>query len=64
MKLLKRQILNLEREYETGMFYLRRKRPDAGIIYFESVTKNYPNTEWAAMAEEKIKMLKKVGAIR
>ena len=53
-----------EREYETGVFYLRQKRPDAGFIYFESVTKNYPDTEWAAMAEEKIKMLKKVGAIR
>ena len=53
-----------EREYETGMFYLRRKRPDAGFIYFESVTTNYPNTEWAAMAADKIKMLKKVGAIR
>ncbi len=46
------------------MFYLRRKRPDAGIIYFESVIKNYPNSEWAAMAEDKIKMLKNVGAIR
>ena len=53
-----------EREYETGMFYLRKKRPDAGIIYFESVIQNYPKTEWAALAEEKIKMLKKVGAIR
>ncbi|MGR3293139.1 MAG: outer membrane protein assembly factor BamD [Candidatus Scalindua sp.] len=53
-----------EREYETGVFYLRKKRPDAGAIYFESVKKNYPDTEWAAMAEEKIQMLKKVGAIR
>ncbi len=53
-----------EREYETGVFYLRQKRPDAGLIYFESVVENYPDTEWAAMAEEKIKMLKKVGAIR
>ena len=53
-----------EREYETGIFYLRKKRPDAGIIYFESVTKNYPNTEWASLAEEKIKMLKKIGAIK
>ncbi len=53
-----------EREYETGMFYLRMKRPDAGFIYFESVTKNYPNSEWAALAEGKIKMLKKVGAIK
>ena len=53
-----------EREYETGMFYLRKKRPDAGFIYFESLTKNYPNSEWAALAEEKIKMLKKIGAIK
>ena len=53
-----------EREYETGMFYLRKKRPDAGFIYFESLAKNYPNSEWAALAEEKIKMLKKIGAIK
>jgi outer membrane assembly lipoprotein YfiO len=53
-----------EREYETGVFYLRQKRPDAGFIYFESVIENYPDTEWATMAEEKIKMLKNVGAIR
>ena len=53
-----------EREYETGMFYLRKKRPDAGFIYFESLIKNYPNSEWAALAEEKIKMLKKIGAIK
>ncbi len=53
-----------ERDYQVGVFYLRRKRPDAGLIYFESVIKEYPNTEWAAKAKEKIKMLKKVGAIR
>jgi outer membrane assembly lipoprotein YfiO len=53
-----------EREYKVGEFYLRRKRPDAGLIYFESVIKDYPNTEWAARAAEKIEMLRKVGAIR
>ena len=53
-----------ERDYKVGEFYLRRKRPDASLIYFESVIKDYPNTEWAARAEEKIEMLKKVGAIR
>jgi outer membrane protein assembly factor BamD (BamD/ComL family) len=53
-----------ERDYEVGIFYLRQKRPDAAFIYFESVMKDYPNTEWASMAEEKIKMLKNVGAIR
>jgi outer membrane protein assembly factor BamD len=53
-----------ERDYEVGIFYLRQKRPDAAFIYFESVMKDYPNTEWASMSEEKIKMLKNVGAIR
>jgi outer membrane protein assembly factor BamD len=53
-----------ERDYETGKFYLRRKRPDAGAIYFESVIKEYPNTEWAAKAKEKLEMLRKVGAIK
>ena len=53
-----------ERDYKVGEFYLRRKRPDAGLIYFESVITDYPNTEWAARAEEKIIMLKKVGAIK
>ncbi len=53
-----------ERDYKVGEFYLRRKRPEASLIYFESVIKDYPNSEWAARAEEKIKMLKTVGAIR
>jgi outer membrane assembly lipoprotein YfiO len=57
-------IVMAERDYKVGEFYLRSKRPDAGLIYFESVIKDYPNTEWAARAEEKIKMLRKVGAIR
>ena len=53
-----------ERDYEVGEFYLRRKRPDAGAIYFKSVIKEYPNTEWAAKAKEKLEMLRKVGAIK
>ena len=53
-----------ERDYKVGEFYLRRKRPDAGLIYFESVIKDYPNTEWADRSAEKIEMLRKVGAIR
>ncbi|MFQ5712973.1 MAG: outer membrane protein assembly factor BamD [Candidatus Scalinduaceae bacterium] len=53
-----------ERDYEVGEFYLRRKRQDAGAIYFESVIKEYPNTEWAAKAKEKLEMLRKIGAIK
>ncbi len=53
-----------ERDFEVGIFYLRQKKPDAAFIYFESVVKDYPNTEWALMAEDKIKMLKNIGAVR
>jgi outer membrane protein assembly factor BamD len=53
-----------ERDYETGQFYLRRKRPDAGALYFESVIKEYPNTEWAAKAKGKLEMLREIGAIK
>jgi len=53
-----------ERDYKVSEFYLRRKRPDAALIYLESVIKDYPSTEWAARAEEKIEILRKVGAIR
>lgn len=53
-----------ERDFETGQFYLRRKRPDAGAIYFESVMKEYPNTEWADKAKRKLEMLRQVGAIK
>jgi outer membrane protein assembly factor BamD len=53
-----------ERDYQTGQFYLRRKRPDAGALYFESVIKEYPNTEWAAKAKGKLEMLREIGAIK
>ncbi|MFQ5964587.1 MAG: outer membrane protein assembly factor BamD [Candidatus Scalinduaceae bacterium] len=53
-----------ERDYKTGEFYLRKKRPDAGVIYFKSVIKEFPNSEWADKAKEKLEMLKKVGATR
>lgn len=52
------------RDYETGMFYLRKKRPDAGAIYFESVVKDYPNTEWADLSKEKLEMLRNANAIK
>ena len=62
--LLEIDIAMAERDYKTGEFYLRRKKPDAGAIYFESVIKDYPDSEWADKAKEKLEMLKKVGAIK
>lgn len=36
-----------KKDYENGMFYMRRKAYDSAIIYFRDVTKNYPTTSKA-----------------
>ncbi|GJQ58084.1 MAG: outer membrane protein assembly factor BamD [Candidatus Scalindua sp. AMX11] len=56
-------ITRAERDYKAGEFYLRKKRPDAGAIYFESVVKEFPDTEWADLAREKLAWLKSIEAI-
>jgi outer membrane protein assembly factor BamD len=33
-----------KKDFETGMFYLRRKAYDSAIIYFRDVTKHFPST--------------------
>ena len=38
------------KDYNAGMFYLRRKAYDSAIIYFRDVTKNYPTTDRARQA--------------
>jgi len=35
------------KDYDSGMFYMRRKAYDSAIIYFKDVTKNYPTTSHA-----------------
>lgn len=52
-----------ERDYRAGEFYLRKKRPDAGAIYFKSVVKEFPDTEWADLAREKLEWLMSIEAI-
>ena len=53
-----------KRNYMIGEFYLRRKRPDSGAVYYELVIKEYPNSEWAVKAKEKLDMLRNLGAIK
>jgi outer membrane protein assembly factor BamD len=36
------------KEYESGMFYFRRKAYDASVIYFAEAANGYPGTPWAA----------------
>ena len=38
------------KDYNAGMFYLRRKAYDSAVIYFRDVTKNYPTTDRARQA--------------
>lgn len=33
-----------EKEYKTGMFYMRRKAYDSAIIYFKDIVASYPDT--------------------
>lgn len=47
------------KDYDSGMFYLRRKAFDSAIIYFRDVVKNYPNARHARDAQ-----LRLVGAYR
>lgn len=39
-----------EKDYLTGVHYVRRKAPDSAILYFKDVVKNYPETQHARMA--------------
>ena len=47
-----------ERDYEIACFYLRSNQPDAALIYFNHVIKNYPETKWAAESQEQLKNIK------
>jgi outer membrane protein assembly factor BamD (BamD/ComL family) len=40
--------------FETGEFFIRRKQPDASIIYFSKVIAKYPKSEIALKAREKL----------
>jgi|SRR5690606_13066265 len=38
------------KDYETGVYYLRRRYRDSAILYFRSVVERYPETESARLA--------------
>jgi outer membrane protein assembly factor BamD len=39
-----------DKDYQSGMYYFRRKAFDSAIIYFKDVVKNYPQTDKAREA--------------
>lgn len=50
------------KDYENGMFYLRRKAYDSAIIYFNDVVSRYPRTNHAKLAL--LKLVEAYGKIR
>ena len=57
-------IIEAEREYNIGEFYLRRKKPSSAAMYFEYVIADFPGTIWAERANERIEFLKMIEAVK
>jgi len=47
------EVREMEKKYNTGMFYERSGRPDSARVYYRDVVAN-PNTPWAAKAQERL----------
>lgn len=58
------RIIEAEREYNIGEFYLRRKKPVSAAMYFEYVKADFPDTVWAERASERIEFLRMIEAIK
>jgi len=51
-----------QKELDNAMFYLRNKRYDSALVYFDKIIDNYPNNEyWARALYEKGKILQMRG---
>jgi len=48
-----------EGAYNTGQFYESRRKKDSAIVYYEDVIDNYPDTEWAKKAQERLNEITK-----
>lgn len=58
------RIIEAEREFNIGEFYLRVKRPASAAMYFEYVISDFPNTIWAERANERLEFLRMIEAIK
>jgi outer membrane protein assembly factor BamD len=58
------RIIEAEREFNIGEFYLRVKKPASAAMYFEFVRNDFPGTVWAEKASDRLGFLRMIGAIR
>lgn len=48
-----------ENAYKIAQFYEARRAPESAIIYYKEIVRNYPDTEWAKKAQERLNELEK-----
>jgi len=48
-----------ENAFQTGKFYEARHTPESAIIYYKDIIQNYPDTEWAKKAKERLNEIEK-----
>ncbi|MFH1854423.1 MAG: outer membrane protein assembly factor BamD [Candidatus Omnitrophota bacterium] len=48
-----------ENAYNIGQFYEARKAPESAAIYYTDIVQNYPGTEWAKEAQERLNEIQK-----
>lgn len=58
------RIIEAEREFNIGEFYLRVKKPASAAMYFEYVRGDFPGTIWAERANERLEFLRMIEAIK
>ena len=47
-----------ENGYQVAQFYESRRMNESAIIYYEDIIKNYPDTQWAKKAQERLNEIK------
>lgn len=58
------RIIEAEREFNIGEFYLRVKKPVSAAMYFKYVIADFPDTIWAERANERLEFLRMIEAIK
>lgn len=48
-----------EHEYQVGQFYERQRRPDAALIYYETIVDQFAQSSWAPRAAQRIQILQR-----
>ncbi len=48
-----------QKAYNTAEFYKARRKPESAIIYYRDIIQNYPDTEWARKAKERLNEIEK-----